>query len=78
MRPSMTGARAMDDVWRNVIEARLTATETRQAVEEVHRLNVEKRLAAIEDTLKWLVRLIIGAIVLSVLAFAMQEGLSLR
>ncbi|WP_099823509.1 hemolysin XhlA family protein [Oceaniglobus indicus] len=68
----------MDDVWRNVIEARLTATETRQAVEEVHRLNVEKRLAAIEDTLKWLVRLIIGAIVLSVLAFAMQEGLSLR
>lgn len=57
------------------IEDRLHALETRDAVSEVHRLGVERRLDGIEDTLKWLVRLIFGAIVLAVLSFVFNGGL---
>lgn len=58
-------------------ERRLVALETRNAVEEVHRLNVADRLGAIEDTLKWLMRLIIGGLLMGALAYAMQGGLSI-
>ena len=45
------------------MEKRLQSLELRSAVDEVHRGGVETRLRGIEDTLKWLVRLIIdGAI----------------
>jgi len=60
--------------WMRAIEARLTIVETRNAVEEVHRVNVETRLNAIEDTLKWLVRLILGAFVLGLVAYALRGG----
>jgi len=65
----------MDELWRQTIETRLIATETRNAVDEVHRQNLEKRLGGIEDTLKWLVRLVIGAMVMAALAFVLQGGL---
>jgi hypothetical protein len=64
----------MTDDWARSIENRLNVLETRNAVEEVHRINVESRLTSIEDTLKWLVRLIIGAFVLAVLAYALKGG----
>ncbi|WP_226782597.1 hemolysin XhlA family protein [Oceaniglobus trochenteri] len=64
----------MDDLWRQTVEARLFASETRDAVDEVHRLNVEKRLTAIEDSLRWLVRLIVGGMVMGALAFALKGG----
>ncbi len=64
----------MDD-WNRIIERRLAALETRSAVDEVHRVNVEARLAAIEDTLKWLVRLIMGALIMAVVAYVLKEGL---
>lgn len=67
----------MDELWRQTIETRLIATETRHAVDEVHRLNLEKRLGGIEDALKWLVRLVIGGIVMGALAFVLQGGLPL-
>jgi hypothetical protein len=67
----------MDETWRQAVEARLFASETRAAVDDVHRQNVEKRLGAIEDTLKWLVRLIVGAILLSVVTFVLKEGVTL-
>jgi hypothetical protein len=57
-------------------ERRLSALETRTAVDEVHRAMVEKRLHSIEDTLKWLVRLVIGALVLGMIAFALRGGLA--
>ena len=66
----------MTDEWRRQIENRLQALEMRTAVEEVHRLSVEKRLGAIEDTLKWLVRLIIGALLMGALAYALRGGFS--
>ncbi|SFG19698.1 hypothetical protein SAMN04488020_101478 [Palleronia marisminoris] len=60
--------------WMREIERRITLIETRNAVEVVHRANVEQRLTAIEDTLKWLVRLILGAVLLSVVGYALSGG----
>lgn len=62
--------------WIREVERRLTLIETRNAVEDVHRANVEQRLTAIEDTLKWLVRLILGAVILSVVGYALSGGLT--
>ncbi|WP_368183679.1 hemolysin XhlA family protein [Aestuariibius sp. HNIBRBA575] len=56
------------------IHTRLHALETRSAVDDVHRANVEKRLTSIEDTLKWLVRLILGALIMGVIAYALRGG----
>ena len=56
-------------------EQRLVALETHRAVDDVHRANVEGRLCAIEDTLKWLVRLVIGAVLMGAVAFALRGGL---
>ncbi|RYG92071.1 pseudouridine synthase [Loktanella sp. IMCC34160] len=63
--------------WGRTIERRLASLETRNAVDEVHRINVETRLSAIEDTLKWLVRLVMGAIIMGALAYVLRGGLSL-
>ncbi len=40
------------------------------------RSNVEGRLGSIEETLKWLVRLIIGALLLGAMAYALKGGLA--
>lgn len=64
----------MAEEWTQRIEKRLVDLETRSAVDEVHRLNVSARLGAIEDTLKWLVRLIIGALIMAAVAYALQGG----
>ncbi|WP_439155237.1 pseudouridine synthase [Yoonia sp.] len=55
-------------------ERRLAALETRNAVDAVHRDNVSDRLGAIEDTLKWLVRLIIGGLLMAGLTYVVQGG----
>jgi hypothetical protein len=67
----------MDPEWTNRTELRLNALETRSAVDEVHRNNVAGRLSYIEDTLKWVVRLIIGALLMSAVAFVLRGGLTL-
>ncbi|WP_424967345.1 pseudouridine synthase [Dinoroseobacter sp. S375] len=64
----------MDEDWARSIENRLNIVERRNAVEEVHRINVESRLGAIEDTLKWLVRLILGAFLMALVAYAFKGG----
>ena len=64
----------MNEDWIRLVDTRLQNLETRSAVSEVHQAVVEKRLAAIEDTLKWLVRLIIGAFLLAAVAFMVQGG----
>ena len=53
---------------------RLSALETRAAVDAVQYANIDKRLTSIEDTLKWLLRLIIGSVVLAALTFALSGG----
>lgn len=57
------------------LERRLSVLETRNAVDDVHGGNVSVRLGAIEDALSWLVRLIIGGILMAVLTYAVQGGL---
>ncbi len=67
----------MTDDWRRMIEKRLQSLELRSAVDEVHRSNVEGRLTGIEESLKWLVRLIIGALVMAFIVYTLKGGLSL-
>ena len=67
----------MTDEWRRMVEKRLQSLELRSAVDEVHRTNVEGRLGGIEETLKWLVRLIIGALLMGAMAYTMRGGISL-
>ena len=57
-----------------LLEKRITILETRNAVDEVHRKNVSDRLSAIEDTLKWLVRLMIGGLIVGGLTYALNGG----
>jgi hypothetical protein len=67
----------MENNWASQLERRIIALEMRNAVDEVHRANVARRLGAIEDTLKWLVRLVIGGLLLAGLTYAVQGGLAL-
>ena len=61
--------------WMDQVDKRLVDLETQNAVNAVHRLNVSDRLGAIEDTLKWLVRLIVGGLIVSMLTYVMQGNL---
>lgn len=65
------------DSWNLSVDRRLAALETRTAVDDVHRTTVEKRLHAIEDTLKWLVRLVMGGLVMALVAFVLRGGTAL-
>ena len=67
----------MDRTWFDKVDQRLSTIETRNAVDTVHRDNVADRLGAIEDTLKWLVRLIIGGFLMGALTYALQGGFRL-
>ena len=55
--------RSRTDARLSHIEKRLNEAEKRDAVSDVHRHNVEKRLSNIESSLTWLTRLIVGAII---------------
>ena len=67
----------MSDDWRQLIEKRLQSLELRNAVDEVHRSNVEVRLRGIEDSLKWLVRLVIGGLLTGGIVYALKGGFAL-
>ena len=67
----------MEPDWSKRVERRLNALETRGAVDEVHRENIANRLGYIEDTLKWLVRLVIGGLLMAAIAFVLRGGLQL-
>ena len=58
-------------------DQRLTSLETRGAVDDVRWENITVRLDKIEGTLTWLVRLIIGGLVMAVLAYALNGGLAI-
>lgn len=58
------------------LTARLNKVETNDAVSQVHRTNVEKRLDAIENTLQKLAWLIISAIILAAMAWMIGGGLA--
>jgi len=64
----------MTEEWYRAVEQRLHSLEMRSAVDEVQRSAVENRLSGIEEALKWLVRLILGALTLSALAYLLKAG----
>ena len=66
----------MQSDWPDVVEKRRVALETHNAVAAVQMLNVSERLSAIEDTLKWLVRLIVGGLVVAGITYVVQGGLA--
>ncbi|MDF0597443.1 pseudouridine synthase [Psychromarinibacter halotolerans] len=68
---------AITEEWRRSVEKRLQSLELRDAVDEVHRLNVEDRLGGIEESLKWLLRLIVGGLVTGGMAYLVAGGFSL-
>ena len=76
MQRYVTGPQAMSESDWSDLTRRLSDVETRNAVDDVHRSNVGQRLSAIEDTLRWLVRLIIGGMLIAMLTYAMQGGLT--
>ena len=57
------------------IDNRVSHMETTIAVSDVHRQNVEERLSNIESGQTWLIRLIIGSIILAAIGFALSGGL---
>ena len=67
----------MNELWVEKVDHRLAMLEQFQAVEANHRLNVERRLGGIEDSVRWLVRLIGGALILAILHFALKGGFSI-
>jgi hypothetical protein len=66
----------VSEPWLQSVEQRLAVLETRKAVDEVHFANLTARLISIEDTLKWLVRLILGGLLLAGLPFLIQGGMA--
>lgn len=64
----------MTDEWQRQVENRLQSLELRSAVDEVHRTTVDKRLGSIEESLKWLVRLVFGALVMCAIGYALKGG----
>ena len=58
------------------LEGRITVLERHHAVDEVHRAQVTTKLDEIEDTLKWLSRLIFGGLVLAIIGYIAQGGIA--
>lgn len=58
------------------IEQRINNIEKRDAVAEVHHTNVENRLKGIEGTLVWLVRSVIGALLIALIAYIINGGIA--
>lgn len=58
-------------------DGRLRTLETKDAASAVSVMGIERRLDQIEGTLTWLVRLIMGAIILAVVGFTLSGGLQL-
>ena len=68
-----------NDEWRSTvntrlseIESRMVTVERKSAVDEVHRVNVEKRLTGIEGNLSRLIWLVIAVIVGAVMKTIMD------
>jgi len=56
---------------------RVAKLEVSKAVDAVHHESVNKRLGSIEGTLQWLVRLIIGALILALMGFIVGGGIAI-
>ena len=73
---SSDGGRRLQNLENNMNStlARLGVLEVKASAEEVRKDNIEKRLDGIEGTLQWLVRLIISALIMAAIGFALGGG----
>jgi hypothetical protein len=62
-------ARMLDDHGK-----RIGALEAMEAAAAVSRANMSDNLKSIQSDIRWLIRLVIGALLLGIIAFAMQGG----
>jgi hypothetical protein len=67
----------MNEQWMIGVDKRLQSVETFQAVEANHRINVERRLGGIEQSIRWLIQLVGGALILAVVGFALNGGFAI-
>lgn len=74
MQRWQSGGHPMENERLEKIETRMTVLETRVAVNAVHQANTADRLTGIEDTLKWLVRLVLGGLILGLMSYVLQGG----
>lgn len=58
----------------SALEVRIAALETRISVAEVNIEHINRKLDKIENNTTWLLRLVIGAIVLAVLGFVTTQA----
>ena len=71
-----------DEDWKSRVTTQLTGIDKRlreleksEAVDDVIRRGIDIRLQAIEDTLKWLVRLVIGGLLIGLISAIVKGGL---
>ena len=62
-----------DEEWRASIDSRIRAVEVTLATSTVIDANIDRRLGEIEGTLRWLVRLVIGALILGIIGVYVQN-----
>ena len=67
----------MTDEWAQLVDQRIARLETSNAVDEVVRATVESRLHAIEDMLKWMIRLVMGGLIMAMVAYVVAGGMAL-
>jgi hypothetical protein len=59
------------------IDKELTELELLVSQEQIRKENNERRVVALESTLNWIVRLIVGAVLLALLGLVLQNGVPL-
>lgn len=57
------------------LEKRMNAIELKIATSEIERKAFVSRIGSMEDTIKWVVRLIIGTVILTLMGAALKGGL---
>lgn len=68
----------MTDDWKSTVDSRLRKIETAIEVDKVIGAGISTRLDKIEGTLAWLVKLLIGAIILAMVSFVVGGGIAPR
>ena len=56
------------------LERHQMSSEAKDAIEAAHREMTNTRLSSIESNITWLVRLVMGALLLAVVGFALRGG----
>jgi len=67
----------MEEQWKTTMEARITKLETTSAVEEERHRGYTRRLDAIDGHLSWILKLLVGSILMALITFMLKGGMVL-